>query len=89
MHSVYVLRNPDGRIYIGQTADLDRRLAQHNSPDHTLTRTTKRFRGPWVLVHAEQASDRAAALQRERQLKTSRGRAWIRSLPGMEPENQH
>lgn len=85
MHSVYVLINPDGRIYIGQTADLSRRLAQHNSPDHRLTRTTNRFRGPWVLLHAEQAANRTTALRRERQLKTSRGRAWIRYLLGPKP----
>jgi predicted GIY-YIG superfamily endonuclease len=29
---VYVLKNPDGRIYIGQTADLAFRLQQHNDP---------------------------------------------------------
>ncbi len=46
---VYVLRNPDGKIYIGQTDNVPHRLYQHNDPTHTLTRTTKRFRGPWQL----------------------------------------
>lgn len=29
---VYVLANPQGKSYVGQTADLERRLAQHNDP---------------------------------------------------------
>jgi len=47
--SVYVLRNLDGKLYIGQTRNLSHRLHQHNDPAHTLTRATKRFRGPWEL----------------------------------------
>ncbi|PYL24391.1 MAG: hypothetical protein E6L07_14470 [Verrucomicrobia bacterium] len=47
---MYVLRNPDGKLYIGQTDDLERRSQQHNDPGHTLTRTTKRFRRPWKIV---------------------------------------
>ena len=62
---VYVLRNPDGKLYIGQTQDLERRCRQHNDPAHTLTRTTKRFRGPWELVHSETLHSRSAALARE------------------------
>ena len=30
---VYVLVNPDGHTYVGQTNDVRRRLAQHNAPD--------------------------------------------------------
>lgn len=82
MHGVYVLQNADGRIYIGQTSDLARRIAQHNDPDNRLSRTTKRFRGPWLLAYSESAVDRTAALRRERELKTSRGRAWLRDLLG-------
>ncbi|PYJ12687.1 MAG: hypothetical protein DME94_11825, partial [Verrucomicrobia bacterium] len=43
MFWVYVLQNPDGKLYIGQTDNLDRRSVQHNDPAYTLTRTTKRF----------------------------------------------
>ena len=31
-YSIYVLRNPDGKFYIGQTGDLERRSQQHNDP---------------------------------------------------------
>ena len=78
---VYVLMNPQRDIYIGQTTDLQRRFAQHNDPACTLTLHTKRRPGPWTLIHSEVFDTRAQAMQRERQLKTSRGRAWIRQLP--------
>ncbi|NOY82671.1 MAG: GIY-YIG nuclease family protein, partial [Kiritimatiellaeota bacterium] len=42
----YVLANPDDRIYIGQTQDLDRRLREHNDPADRTTFHTKRFPGP-------------------------------------------
>ena len=38
--------NPQGEIYIGQTSDLNRRLAQHNDPDYRGTLHTKRHVGP-------------------------------------------
>ena len=79
---VYVLRNPDGKLYIGQTRDLAFRLHQHNDPKHTLTRTTKRFRGPWEIVHSEALPSRSAALARERALKSGQGRAWLKAQLG-------
>ena len=30
MFTVYVLRNPEGRLYLGQTEDLDKRLHELN-----------------------------------------------------------
>jgi predicted GIY-YIG superfamily endonuclease len=73
---VYVLRNPDGKIYIGQTENGPHRLCQHNDPIHTLTRTTKRFRGPWELVYSEAATSRSAALSQGKALKSGQSRAW-------------
>jgi len=79
---VYVIRNPGGKLYIGQTDNLERRLLQHNDPTHTLTRTTKRFPGPWALVHSECCFTRSAALAREKALKSGQGRDWLRSRLG-------
>ena len=53
-YHVYILVNPDGKTYVGQTSDLARRVAQHNHPDVPGTLHTKRHRGPWRLLHAEQ-----------------------------------
>jgi putative endonuclease len=79
---VYVLRNPDGKLYIGQTDNVSRRIRQHNDPLHTLTRTTKRFRGPWKLIYSEAVDSRNAAILRERALKSGQGRAWLKNLLG-------
>src|SRR5581483_3012554 len=82
---VYVLQNPDGKLYIGQTDYLRRRTDQHNGPAHTLTRTTKRFRGPWKLVYLEEISSRSAALAREKALKSGQGRAWLKGHVAVNP----
>jgi len=75
---VYVLCNPQGHTYVGQTSDLERRLAEHNDPNCRLTLHTKRRPGPWRLLHSEEFSSRSAAMQRERELKSGKGREWIR-----------
>ncbi len=71
--------NPEMEIYIGQTCDLSRRMAQHNSPEYRGSLHTKRHRGPWRLVRTETFGTRREAMRREKELKSSRGRAWIRS----------
>jgi putative endonuclease len=72
----YVLQNPDGRFYIGSTADLTARLDQHNAADDGSKFTHKH--GPWVLVWSEPHETRAAAVQRERQIKGMKSARWIR-----------
>jgi len=77
---VYVLMNPKDEIYIGHTNNLARRLDQHNDPEFWGTLHTKRHAGPWHMIHSEEYVTRAEAMGREKQLKTSRGRAWIRQI---------
>ena len=77
---VYVLLNPEGKTYVGQTSNLSRRLFQHNNADCRLTLHTKRHRGPWRLIHHEEFGTRAAAMRREKELKTGKGREWIRAV---------
>jgi putative endonuclease len=67
---VYILRSTStGALYCGQTSDLDRRIAQHNDPTYTATKTTKRRRGPWILIWQEEHPTRARAIAREAQIK--------------------
>jgi putative endonuclease len=68
MFWVYVLRNPQGRFYVGQTDDLRARLGQHNNGEARWTNG----RGPWDLVYFEDFSSRSGAMKRERQLKSGR-----------------
>ncbi len=77
---VYVLLNPEGKTYVGQTTDLSSRLSQHNDSNCRLTLHTKRRRGPWRLIHSEEFATRAAAMRREKELKTGKGRDWIQHV---------
>ena len=77
---VYVLVNPEGKTYVGQTQDLSQRIAQHNDPDFHGTLHTKRHRGPWQLIHRQEVASRSEAMRRERQLKSGGGRRFVRSL---------
>lgn len=77
MITVYVLTSENGRIYIGQTNDINRRLTEHNRGQ---TSSTKRGGGVWRIVHSENCENRTIATQREKALKSSRGRSWIREV---------
>ncbi|HKQ87383.1 MAG TPA: GIY-YIG nuclease family protein [Candidatus Acidoferrales bacterium] len=77
---VYVLQNVEKATYVGQTANLERRLAQHNDPACRLTLHTKRHPGPWRLLHFEHFATRSKAMRRENELKTGKGREWIRDV---------
>lgn len=72
---VYVLQNDGGKLYIGQTSDVDRRLIEHNELGNGYT---SKFR-PWKLVHLEKFSSRKEAIVKERYLKTGIGREWIKN----------
>jgi putative endonuclease len=77
MFWVYVLRSQlTGRRYVGQCADIDRRLIQHNSGH---TRATRHQR-PWALIHREPYNTRIDAVRRERFLKSGQGRDWLDRL---------
>jgi putative endonuclease len=66
MHYVYFLKSAETKwIYIGNTNDLKRRLAEHNSGKTSFTRE----RGPWELIYYEAYKDKRDALSREQALK--------------------
>ena len=77
MHFVYVLQSAKtGKFYIGQTANLDDRLARHNEgrvPSTTAGR-------PWKLLLVEQYSSRQEAITREKELKNWRSHQRISTL---------
>ena len=75
---VYVIQSDStGRRYVGQTDNLDRRLAEHNTIEHNQRKYTSKQRGPWTLVHQETVETRSEAMQRERWLKSGVGREWL------------
>ena len=75
MFYVYVLQSGDHR-YIGKTADLTRRFAEHNAGKN---RSTKAY-VPWDLVFYEAYIVETDAARREMYLKTTQG--W-RALANM------
>ena len=74
---VYVLENEECRFYVGQTDDLDRRIAQHNGAGPANGKYTLK-NGPWHLVWHEAHPTRASAVRRERQIKRMKSARWIR-----------
>jgi putative endonuclease len=76
MFSVYVLFSEKyDKIYIGFTSNLEARLLSHNELGNK--GWTIKFR-PWKLVYSEKHQTKKEALIREKELKSGRGRAWIR-----------
>ena len=78
MYFVYALYNKQfDNIYIGQTENLAERLRQHNEKMFKNS-FTARFEGEWILIYNEQTENRQKALVREKQLKSFRGREFVR-----------
>jgi len=77
MFWVYILENPSGTFYVGQTANLAARLADHNRTD-CFDRHYTRKNGPWHLVWSEAHESRSSAVRREKQIKRMKSGAWIR-----------
>jgi putative endonuclease len=76
MYYVYILRNNDGRLYIGYTEDLRRRFKEHNDG---LSSATKPYR-PWKLIFYEAYTSKKDAKRREIYLKTAKGRTTIKIM---------
>ena len=79
MYYVYAIYNDEiDRVYIGQTIDIVQRLLEHNN--HTYKSSyTSRFDGKWRLVYKEVCQNRQEALIREKQLKSFKGRQFIKT----------
>jgi putative endonuclease len=79
VYSIYAIYNTNSdKIYVGQTKNLAERLKLHN--DRTFKSYTSRFPGKWELIYRESAATRLEALQREKQLKSHRGRDFIKQF---------
>ena len=78
MFTVYVLYSKQfDKIYVGFTINLDNRFKSHNELGKK--GWTVKFR-PWAVLHTEGFETKAAAMEREKQLKSAKGRAYIREL---------
>jgi putative endonuclease len=73
---IYVLRSKlDGKFYTGFTSNLENRLNEHNSGK--VYSTKKRV--PFELIYAEFCLHIDDAIHREKYLKTTYGKRYIRN----------
>jgi putative endonuclease len=81
MFYVYVIKNQNDKIYIGQTANLKLRLERHNGLLKNKKTSFKSLnKGVWEIIYKEEFNSRKEALNREKELKSFRGREFIRKL---------
>jgi putative endonuclease len=74
-HYVYVLQSKeDGRLYVGYTRNIFKRLKVHNKG---LSYYTKKY-APWILIYFEGFLNQEDALRREKYLKTSIGKRTLK-----------
>ena len=74
---VYAIKSKkDGRIYVGMTDNIERRLKEHNSGK---TKSTKGFI-PWELIYEVEMENRENARVREKYLKSGFGKLFLKNL---------
>ncbi|MDZ7722220.1 MAG: GIY-YIG nuclease family protein [candidate division KSB1 bacterium] len=78
MFTVYALYSSKyDKIYIGYTSNLQARFKSHNKL--ATKGWTIKFR-PWEILYTEEYLTKSEAMKREKQLKSYKGRQFIRHL---------
>jgi putative endonuclease len=76
MYYVYVLRSrKDGKLRIGHTGDLQRRIALHNNNEGV----PGKYRVPFEVVYYEACTDKRDALKREHYLRGAYGQRFLQN----------
>jgi putative endonuclease len=73
MFYIYLIEDTDGNLYTGYSADLKRRLAEHNQGQTQTTRGAK-----WKCIYYEACLNEKDARRREKYLKTTQGRRMLK-----------
>ena len=75
MVTVYVLISlKDEATYVGMALDAAKRLKEHNSGKNRYTKAHL----PWKIIYTEEHPDWAAARIREKYLKSTAGKNWLK-----------
>jgi putative endonuclease len=78
LYTVYALYSKKyDKIYIGYTTNLIKRFYAHN--ELGIKGYTVKYRS-WEVVYTEIFNSKNEAIKREKELKSSRGRAFVREL---------
>ncbi len=82
MFSVYIIKSEtSGKTYIGYTANIEKRLARHNKELPTKKSSYTQKQGKqWKVIYEEKFSTRNEAMAREKELKSGKGREYIKSI---------
>jgi putative endonuclease len=76
MYYVYVIQSiKDSNLYVGYTEDLKARLQKHNDGQVDSTM----YRRPFKMIYYEACINQQDALHREKYLKTTYGKRYIRN----------
>ncbi|MCX6714770.1 MAG: GIY-YIG nuclease family protein [Candidatus Uhrbacteria bacterium] len=76
MFTVYALRSErDGRIYVGFSEHLERRLKEHNAGQVTSTKAYL----PWSILYTLEVETRLEARQQEKKFKSGFGKEFLKS----------
>ena len=74
---VYAIKSEkDGRIYVGMSNNVQRRITEHNNG---FTKSTKAWR-PWKLILEKKINSRLEARVEEKRLKSGYGKEFLKSL---------
>ena len=73
---VYTIKSKiDGRLYVGISENLEKRLIEHNKGQ---TKSTKAYR-PWILVYKKFIGSRIEARKEEKRLKSGFGKEFLKN----------
>jgi len=79
MYFTYILKSRNfDYFYIGHTADLEKRLSEHNSGR---VKSTKKYL-PWEIIYYESINTKSEAYKRELQIKSYKGGNAFKKLIG-------
>ncbi|MFA6260014.1 MAG: GIY-YIG nuclease family protein [Bacteroidia bacterium] len=77
MYFVYAIKSKvDGRIYVGMTTNIERRVGEHNSGK---TKSTKGYK-PWELIYSIEVGEWKEARKKEIYLKSGFGKTFLKNL---------
>jgi predicted GIY-YIG superfamily endonuclease len=77
MVTVYVIESLlDGIWYTGMALYAENRLKEHNAGKNRFTKGHR----PWKIIYTEQHPDWEVARKREKYLKSSAGKTWLKKL---------
>ena len=74
MYSTYILISEStGKLYIGQTNNLNARISRHNSNKNFTTKN----KGPWRLLFSKDFNTRSEAMMYEKKLKSIKRKEYL------------